>query len=709
MKKLGFLVLCLCLGLMNLKIIQAEEKGCYEKIYYSQKAWVDHINFFDVQFTGATTISNSQLVSINFNGFGPYSFTESGQSLYPVSSDNLNGKQPLIQSAKDEYRTFYSTFVAKFGTDIKVYDFDLDLSVNDSDGSVKPYVIYVDSVKEGLKLIHTEYSDKKIRVDLNGETIRGIYIRALEPSKSYTYTLKKLQINKYQLYEHIGWTEDYIPNVETITQKYCDASGSFMPNDGMLWQKYQHTIFTPSIKMINDNVTYEQIDYWNRYNDGYKIGITQNSTPDYSAMYLWTEGGKGGKLTPSFGYTPSNKPFTWVRNNNRYTAYQNDDVYIKTDNVINNRSVYIRVIADMVRCVGNCDTKNKYAGHASNKTNNAYDTYVYTYTGEAIEEMSYIVKVNFYLVNQNGQRQRLLKEVNGDADVDLEKIASEILLEDSGIWRIEAEMINPLGDKSSVFSGLFYVDNVAPVVSFDPYEVSESKDLVKVNIKIEDKDSKLKAWRYALSNDGGKTFGDYSEYISEDSKTIEIIDSGYNQIKVEAIDNASNVSISTSGLYQIISLPPIITLKTNYYFVGDKVSVDDLKLNAKAYDEVDGDISDKVRIEKIEYENNVTVYNPLELNTSTKQFPIITYSVTNSHGLSTIEKKAYAIMDKYGDFIQEDEKVNVYTRFIDKNYLDDLSDESIWTNNSEYSRLLQKILKDKNIIQERTIIKEKDK
>jgi hypothetical protein len=141
---------------MNLKIIQAEEKGCYEKIYYSQKAWVDHINFFDVQFTGATTISNSQLVSINFNDFGPYSFTESGQSLYPVSSDNLNGKQPLIQSAKDEYRTFYSTFVAKFGTDIKVYDFDLDLSVNDSDGSVKPYVIYVDSVKEGLKLIHTE-------------------------------------------------------------------------------------------------------------------------------------------------------------------------------------------------------------------------------------------------------------------------------------------------------------------------------------------------------------------------------------------------------------------------------------------------------------------------------------------------------------------------------------------------------------------------
>ena len=73
------------------------------------------------------------------------------------------------------------------------------------------------------------------------------------------------------------------------------------------------------------------------------------------------------------------------------------------------------------------------------------------------------------------------------------------------------------------------------------------------------------------------------------------------------------------------------------------------------------------------------------------------------------DKKAYAIMDKYGDFIQEDEKVNVYTRFIDKNYLDDLSDESIWTNNSEYSRLLQKILKDKNIIQERTIIKEKDK
>jgi hypothetical protein len=66
-------------------------------------------------------------------------------------------------------------------------------------------------------------------------------------------------------------------------------------------------------------------------------------------------------------------------------------------------------------------------------------------------------------------------------------------------------------------------------------------------------------------------------------------------------------------------------------------------------------------------------------------------------------------MDKYGDFIQEDEKVNVYTRLIDKNYLDDLSDESIWTNNSEYSRLLQKILKDKNIIQERTIIKEKDK
>lgn len=706
MKKLGFLIMCLCLVFMNLSVIIAEERACYEKVYYSQKAWVNHIDFFDVEFTNATTISNSQLVSINFNGFGPYSFTESGQSLYPVSSSNLNGKQPLVQSAKDEYQTFYTTFVAKFGTDIKVYDFDLDLSIVDSDGTQKPYVVYVDSVKDGRKLVHTEYSDKKIRVDLNGEIIRGIYIRALNPSKTYTYTLREFRINKYQIYEHISWTDEYIANTETITQRYCDASGAFAPNDGMFWQKQQTTLFTPSINAINDNVKYEQVDYWNRYNDGYKIGISQNSAPDYTAMYLWTEGGKGGKLTPTFGYTPSNKPFNWVRSGNRYTAYQNDDIYIKTDNIINNRNVYIRVIADMVRCVGNCDTKNKYAGHASNKTDNAYDTYVYTYTGEAIDKMSYVAKLNFYLVDQDNQRQRLLKEVTGDLTNNLEEIVSEITIEDSGIWRIEAEMINPLGDKNSIYSGLFYVDNKAPMVNFNPYEIKESNEPIEVTIEVTDDDSGLKAWRYAVSNDGGKTFGDYSDYIKEHSKTIEIIDSGKSQIKVEAIDNASNIDISVSGFYQILSSPPIITLKTNYYFVGDEVSVDDLKMNAKAYDEVDGDISDRVIIEKIEYANDVTIYNPLKLNTDQKQTPIITYSVTNSYGLSTSEKKAYQILDRHGDFNYEDKEANIYARFINETYLDDLNPKSIWVNNSEYSRQLNKVLKEKNIIQKR-IIKEK--
>ena len=144
--------------------------------------------------------------------------------------------------------------------------------------------------------------------------------------------------------------------------------------------------------------------------------------------------------------------------------------------------------------------------------------------------------------------------------------------------------------------------------------------------------------------------------------------------------------------------PPVLGLKTNWYFVGSTVSAEELKHNALATDICDGLISDRVQLEKIVYQDGTTVDNPSELDTSKQQVFTMYCSVTNSKGLTTYADKEYNIYDLSGDYypgsINPDEftDVDVYDRFVSKEYLDTIHAKSIWQVDIAYKNALSAAL-----------------
>ena len=670
---------------------ETDENGCEVITYYSRKEWVKYYDFFDSDFENATEFTNSRMISANLNGFGPYSFERPGAGIYSVSYDNFTGKSPMQVYGTGEHEEFYSTFMVTFGSKIRILDMDIGVSIKDAKGNEIPYKVYVKTDK-GLMVVYEGIKTGINNLQLSDMEIDEILIRASNPSNDNLYELKYFKINSYEIYEHVSWSKDYIENTETETKTFCKGDGKFMPSEGLEYAKSYNVGFIPSIRLINDQIDYSLVDSWLRYNDGLKIGINKGSLPDYTNMYLWN--GADRKLTGTFGITPSNKPFTWKVSGNHYTGISktSNTPYIETNKTINNRKVYFRVDADAIRCQGgNCAWYflggGKYDGHGSNRSDNAFDTYVKTYTKEPADGLNYIAKISYYLLDDKGNRLRKIDEVISDGTNDLENSRLEYEINESGIFMIEAELTNALNDTKSIRSGLFYVDNEAPQVYFDPDHDVEDQNSISVIIKVDDNLSGIDKWRYRFSQDNGLSYGEYSPWIYEYYDEILISSSGKNVIAVEAMDKAGNAMEYKSPQYSIRSSKPLIYAKTNYYLKGDEVTALKLLENASAFDEADGDISDRIIIKKIEYEDGRVDENVVNLNTEKVQSFYITYEVSNSFNVSNQKRKKYEIVENESMAI-DGEDLMIYNRYISKEYLGSLKDISIWKINDEYKRKL---------------------
>lgn len=144
--------------------------------------------------------------------------------------------------------------------------------------------------------------------------------------------------------------------------------------------------------------------------------------------------------------------------------------------------------------------------------------------------------------------------------------------------------------------------------------------------------------------------------------------------------------------------PPVLGLKTNFYFVGQTISALELKQNALATDIIDGLITLKVLVTKIEYADGNIVNNPEELDTTKAQTFKLTCQVSNSRGLTTIATKEYSIFDLNGDYDpevvnpEEYTNVNIYDRFVSTEYLDTIHTKSIWEIDEGYKVALRSAL-----------------
>ena len=136
------------------------------------------------------------------------------------------------------------------------------------------------------------------------------------------------------------------------------------------------------------------------------------------------------------------------------------------------------------------------------------------------------------------------------------------------------------------------------------------------------------------------------------------------------------------------------TISTSFAYFDEenkKIETNELLriVNAKANDELDGDISNNIMIDYIKYENDGnTIYHPTYLDISRKQSILISFSVTNSGGKTSTVTRRYYILGK-GEDIDRQDDTNIYSRFIEEEYVDTLNVNSIWKND-DYQEVLQK-------------------
>lgn len=181
---------------------------------------------------------------------------------------------------------------------------------------------------------------------------------------------------------------------------------------------------------------------------------------------------------------------------------------------------------------------------------------------------------------------------------------------------------------------------------------------------------------------------DGGEFLSEPVREYRVIDEivlerpvkkGYDFIGFD--NNGTIIDIipkGTTGDLKLTALwdrkDPAIWGPVKGYRQNEEYSMADVLIGARAEDELEGDISEKIRVSQIRYEDGRTISKPSSLDTSEVQKIYVTYEVENSDGKkASVEKIAY-ILGK-GDVLK---KGSIYPRYISEKYDGTLDPGSLW-------------------------------
>lgn len=199
--------------------------------------------------------------------------------------------------------------------------------------------------------------------------------------------------------------------------------------------------------------------------------------------------------------------------------------------------------------------------------------------------------------------------------------------------------------------------------------------------------------------DGGQALGKFTYHytVLDDVEIPKATKLGYEFVGWQDKDGTMYQRIN-KGTYKDLHLKAIYKRKDPTLYIGNHEFEQEDKtiktkelielVNAKAKDDLDGDITSKIVIESIKYvDDGISINNPSCLDLSKAQKVIIEFSVTNSGDKKIKEKKQFYILGKYEISESEDEDIKIYTRFIDEEYINSLNKDSIWKNDN-YKELL---------------------
>lgn len=161
--------------------------------------------------------------------------------------------------------------------------------------------------------------------------------------------------------------------------------------------------------------------------------------------------------------------------------------------------------------------------------------------------------------------------------------------------------------------------------------------------------------------------------------------------KIEKINKGEYGNITVYAKYK--RRLPVIYVGYTYFEVQDEnLSTSEVinLSNARAIDELEGDISDKIIIKSIKYDNkNKTVTYPDYLEVDSEDTINITFAVSNNVGGTAEVTRKFYILGKGKENKDYKEGLQIYSRYIDEEYLYTLSDNSVWRNNDYIDKLYE--------------------
>lgn len=157
---------------------------------------------------------------------------------------------------------------------------------------------------------------------------------------------------------------------------------------------------------------------------------------------------------------------------------------------------------------------------------------------------------------------------------------------------------------------------------------------------------------------------------------------------VYEINDNSKKEIDIFAKYQRKS--PTIKVKKDFIEKKerDSIDVEELLYMASAFDELDGDITDKIFIEKIYYvDNDSTQQKPSKLTLGLSKKIIVTYSVYNSGNIKASENIQLYILTE-----GEQRNKKIYPRYISESFTNTIKNNSRWKD-SDYENVLHEYFK----------------
>ena len=156
---------------------------------------------------------------------------------------------------------------------------------------------------------------------------------------------------------------------------------------------------------------------------------------------------------------------------------------------------------------------------------------------------------------------------------------------------------------------------------------------------------------------------------------------------------------------------PELAVRKTTYFQNQNITPDILKKNATAVDILEGDISDKIIIKSIEYDDGTVVTDPAYLDTSKEQTAKITYYVENQRGGSIEKSQTVTVKQREKGHPEDPTDPNnpgtggqasagedydgsrIFSRYIREDCIYTLPGNSIWKTDTEYNDLLDSMNK----------------